>query len=238
MGHERKTSFHPEIESAEGRVLAAAGLAASTLATAEIQAAAASAALTGQAWVNIANKTNQILNFQLSTDGGETYRPYHVRLYSTFYYHVNHNEPSFNLLLSNGSITSLATGGTLKQATTYYVNQDLSVTGGPKRGQAAGPTGVADPLVNVAHITIYNQTGGTSGQGGFNAKILFSIDGGQTYPISRTIPYTGGKVPTPVTILYGSHGLIARIPTNPTLPPMALNPTGVYHLLHGTGMHS
>ena len=238
MGHPSKKSFRPAVESTEGRVLAAAGLAVSTLQTAEIRASAASTALTGQAWVDIVNRTDQILNFRLSTDGGATYRPYHVRLYSTFYYHVNHNEPSFNLLLPDGSITSLATGGTLKLAATYYVNQDLSVTGGPLRGRVGGPTGVADPLDNVAHVSIFNQTGGPSGKGGFDAKILFSIDGGQTYPISRTIPYTGGKIPTPVTILYGSHGIIYRIPSNPFLHPMALNPTGVYHLLRGTGMHA
>jgi hypothetical protein len=165
-----------------------------------------------------------------------TYRPYHVRLRSTFYYHVNHNEPSFNLLLADGSITSLTTGVTRKLADTYYVNQDLSVTGGPRRGRVSGPAGLADRLNNVARISILNETARASGKGGFAVKILFSIDGGQSYPISHTIPYTGGIVPTPVTIRYGSKGIIYRIPSNPSLQPAPLNPSGVYHLLRGTGM--
>ena len=232
MGHVRKNSFRPTIESAEGRVLAAAGLAAAT-------------ALTGQAWVDIVNRTDQILNFLLSTDSGASYRPYHVRQHSTFYWHVNRNDPSFDLLLPDGSITNLMTGPTRKLANTYYVASDLSVTGGPRRGRVGGPTGSADPLDNVARFSILNETEFTTvngmkrptGKKGFTGKILFSIDGGQTYPISKTIPYTGGKVPTPVTIRYGSHGLISRVPSNPSEPPTPLTQFNrVYDFFSASGM--
>ena len=236
MSFKSKNSFLPAVEASEGRVLAAAGLAAPALQPAEVQASAASTALTGQGWVDIVNRTDQILSFQLSTDGGATYRPYHVRLHSTFFYHVNRNDPSFNLLLGNGSITNLATGPTRKDADTYYVGPDLSVTGGPRRGGTDGSSGVAFPLNNVARFSILNETAGPSGKGGFAVKVDFSIDGGQTYPISDTIPYTGGKVPRQEIIHYGSRGIIYRIPGNPSLQPMPLNPFGVYHLLRGSGM--
>jgi hypothetical protein len=225
MGYERKNSFRPTVESAEGRVLAAA--------------------LTGQAWVDIVNRTDQILNFLLSTDNGASYRPYHVRLHSTFYWHVNRNAPSFDLLLPDGSITNLVTGPTRKLADTYYVASDLSVTGGPRRGRVVGPTGSADPLNNVARFSILNETdfsvvNGTkrpTGKAGFDAKILFSIDGGQTYPISDTIPFTGGKVPTPVTLRYGSKGIIYRIPATPSIQPTPLTEFNrVYDLFSISGM--
>jgi hypothetical protein len=236
MSHESRNSFRPAVESTEGRVLAAVGLTASPLQPAEVQASAVSTPLTGQAWVDIVNRTDQILYFQLSTDAGATYRPYHVRLHSTFYYQVNRNDPSFDLLLSNGSITNLATGPTRKLADTYYVNQDLSVTGGSRRGRVGGTTGLAAPLNNVAQFSILNETARPSGKGGVAVKIVFSVDGGQSYPISDTIPYTGGKVPTPVTFRYGSQGIIYRIPANPSLQPTPLNPFGEYDLFRNSRM--
>jgi hypothetical protein len=223
-----KISFRPAVESAEERVLATAGLAAHP---AEVHASSAPQA---QAWVEIVNRTDRPLTFQLSADGGSTYHTYRLRGHTEGAYHVNRSDPTFLLKEGNGSPTELATGTSRKGAYAYSLRADLSVTPGPGLRGVGAVGGVATPLTNVARFSILNQTSKSSGSGGIAVTIQFSVDGGKTYPLSDTVPYTGGLVPRHETIHYGNLGILYKIPANPTIRPTPLTSLGQYFLFSNT----
>ena len=225
-----KSSFRPAVESPEGRVLATAGLALASPHPAEVQASSVPRA---QAWVQIVNRTDQALAFQLSADGGATYHAYRLRPHSQGAYHVDRADPSFLLKVDGGTPNVLATGTTRANADAYSIRSTVTVTPGPGLG-GGGLGGVANPLTNVARFTILNQTSRSSGSGGIAVKIEFSVDGGKTYPLSDTVPYTGGLTPRHETIYYGNQGILYKIPANPAIPPTPLTSLGQYYLFSNT----
>jgi hypothetical protein len=215
MSRPRSTSFRPAIESVESRILATAGLAVASTHPVEVPAESVAK---GQAWVKIANATSQSLVFQLSANGGATYHTYRLGQHSSGFYHVNHADSTFLLTIHGQTPTSLATGTTRAGADAYSLGAAFTVT----------------PVNNVARFSIINQTSSSSKPGGVSVKIDFSVDGGKTYPLSDTVPYTDGRTPRHETIHYGNQGILYKFPANPTLPPTPLTTFGQYLLFSNT----
>ena len=232
MRPKNKTSFRPAVESSESRVLATVGLAVAAPHPTEVHASSVPRA---QAWVEIVNRTDQTLAFQLSADGGSRYHSYELRRHSAGFYHVNHADPTFLLKVGDGPPTALTTGTSRRDAEAYSLRANFSVTPGPGLGGGGGGGGgVATPLANVANFTILNQTSKASGSGGIAVPIYFSVDGGKTYPLSDTVPYTGGLVPRHETIHYGNQGILYKLTSSSSVRGTPLTSLGQYYLFSNT----
>ena len=225
MRFQRKTSFRPAVESIESRILATADLSVASQHPSEVQASSATEA---QAWVKIVNPTVQTLVFQLSANGGSTYHTYRLSQHSSGFYHVDRADPSFLLVTGGATPTSLTTGTTRSNAPAYSLHASISIVPGP------GPGGVATALPYTANFSIINQTSKQMGAGGFAVKIDFSVDGGKTYTVSKTIDYTDGRTKQPVTFHYGDLGILYKIPANATLRPTPLTSLMSYYLFVNT----
>lgn len=231
MRLKRNTSFCPAIESVESRILATAGLAVASTHQAQVQAESTTKA---QAWVKIVNTTSQALVFQLSANGGATYHTFRLGQHSSGLFHVNHADGTFLLRINGQNPVPLATGPTRGSADAYTLGAIFSVAPVTNGGDGGGGGGSTTPVRNVARFSIINQTSSSSKPGGVPVKIDFSVDGGKTYTLSDTVPYTDGRTPRQETIHYGSQGIIYKIPANPTLPPTPLTTFGQYLLFSNT----
>jgi hypothetical protein len=216
-------TFRPVVEAAEARILA-------TVAAHTVQA---SAAPKPQAWVEIVNRTDHGLTFGLSANAGSTFHTYHLRAHTSAYYHADHAASSILIRAVGAPVTALEASTTRKGAFAYSVRPDSSIT--PGRDFAGhGLGGTTSAVTNVARFSILNQTSSASGPGGVAVTIQFSVDGGRTYPLQDTVPYTGGLVPRPETIYYGNQGILYRLPANPSIRPTPLTTLGQYTLFSNT----
>jgi hypothetical protein len=229
MRFKRNTSFRPAIESVESRILATAGLAVASTHPAQFQAESTTKA---QAWVKIVNTTSQALVFQLSGNGGATFQTFRLGQHSSGFFHVNRADSTFLLRINGQKPVPLATGPTRGSADAYNLGAIFSVT--PVSNGGGGGGGSTNPVQNVARFSIINQTSSSSKPGGVAVKIDFSVDGGKTFTLSDTVPYTDGRTPRQETIHYGSQGILYKIPANPTLPPTPLTTFGQYLLFSNT----
>jgi hypothetical protein len=218
-------AFRPVVELAEARILA-------TVAAHGV-AVGASSAPKPQAWVEIVNRTNHALTFGLSANAGSSFHTYHLRAHTSAYYHADHADSEILIREGNAPITSLAASPTRKRAFAYSIRPNASIT--PGRDFAGGGLGgTASAVTNVARFSILNQTSRASGPGGVAVTIQFSVDGGKTYPLQDTVPYTGGLVPRRETIYYGDQGILYRLPANPSIRPTPLTTLGQYTLFSNT----
>ena len=222
--------FRPAVESAESRVLATAGLAVSAAHPAEVHASAAPKA---QAWVEIVNRTDHALTFRLSANAGSTFHEYRLRAHSSGYYHADHAASTILIKVPGAPVESLAASTTRRGAEAYSIRSDASITPGVDLA-GGGLGGFASPLANVARFTILNQTSKSSGAGGVPVTIQFSVDGGRTFPLQDTVPYTNGRTPRNETIYYGTQGILYKLPANPSISPTPLTSLGQYTLFSNT----
>jgi hypothetical protein len=219
------TAFRPAVEAAEPRILA-------TVAAHTVQVSAASAPKP-QAWVEIVNRTNHAVTFGLSANAGSSFHTYHLRAHSSAYYRADHAASTILIREAHAPVTALEASPTRKGAFAYAIRPDASVT--PGRDFAGrGLGGTTSAATNMAHFSILNQTSRASGPGGVAVTIQFSVDGGRTYPLQDTVPYTGGLVPRQETINFGNQGILYRLPANPSIRPTPLTTLGQYTLFSNT----
>ena len=214
-------AFRPVVELAESRILAA-------VAAHGVGVSAASAPRP-QAWVEIVNRTNHAVTFELSANAGSSFHTYHLRAHASAYYHADHADSDILIREGNAPITSLAASPTRQGAFAYSILPNNSIT--PGRDLAGrGLGGTASAVTNVARFSILNQTSRASGPGGVAVTIQFSVDGGKTYPLQDVVPYTGGLVPRHEMIYYGNQGILYKLPANPSIRPTPLTSLGQYTL--------
>jgi hypothetical protein len=219
------TAFRPAVEAAEPRILA-------TVAAHTVQVSAASAPKP-QAWVEIVNRTNHAVTFGLSANAGSSFHTYHLRAHSSAYYRADLAASTILIREAHAPVTALEASPTRKGAFAYAIRPDASVT--PGRDFAGrGLGGTTSAATNMAHFSILNQTSRASGPGGVAVTIQFSVDGGRTYPLQDTVPYTGGLVPRQETINFGNQGILYRLPANPSIRPTPLTTLGQYTLFSNT----